>query len=224
MKNITKALNIFVLEDDKYISEFLREFLSEYFANVFIQTDNRFTYSKLEHIDIFLLDIEIPFDNGYEICKKIKLLFPQKPVVFLTAHSQLEDKIRGLELGEEFIPKPFEPLELIARLENLLSNKYSEYYYLNGLLVNKSIQSVLDSKKRKEIKLSNTEKKLFFYLYNNIGLCLSKEQIIEHIWGIDYNDKANSLNVYINNLRNKVDINGDIIHTIYGYGYKMSTH
>ncbi|NBJ69539.1 MULTISPECIES: response regulator transcription factor [Clostridia] len=224
MKNIMKGLNILVLEDDKYISEFLHEFLSDYFANVFVYTDNRFNYSKLEHIDIFLLDVEIPFDNGYEICKRIKLLFPQKPVVFLTAHSQLEDKIKGLELGEDFIPKPFEPLELIARLENLLSNKYSEYFYLSGLLVNKVKHSVLNSKTKQEIKLSNTEKKLFFYLYNNIDLCLSKEQIIEHIWGIDYNGKANSLNVYINNLRNKVDSNGEIIHTIYGYGYKMSTH
>ncbi|MEF3331697.1 MULTISPECIES: response regulator transcription factor [Oceanobacillus] len=224
MKNIMKTLSIFVLEDDKYISDFLHDFLGEYFANVFIKTDNQITYSELEHIDIFLLDIEIPFDNGYEVCKKIKLLYPQKPVVFLTAHSQLEDKIKGLELGEDFIPKPFEPLELIARLENLLNNKYSEYTYISGLMINNITQSVLDSNTKKEIKLSNTEKKLFFYLYNNIDLCLSKEQIIEYIWGIDYNDKSNSLNVYINNLRNKININENIIHTVYGYGYKMTHH
>lgn len=144
--------------------------------------------------------------------------------MFLTAHSQLEDKIKGLELGEDFIPKPFEPLELIARLENLLNNKYSEYTYISGLMINNITQSVLDSNTKKEIKLSNTEKKLFFYLYNNIDLCLSKEQIIEYIWGIDYNDKSNSLNVYINNLRNKININENIIHTVYGYGYKMTHH
>ncbi|MFF5994434.1 response regulator transcription factor [Lysinibacillus sp. KU-BSD001] len=223
MEDTLKKLNIFVLEDDPTISKFLHVFLNDYFNKVIVKTDNRFNYSDFGNIDIFLLDIEIPFDNGYEVCKRIKMIYPEKPVIFLTAHSQIDDKIKGLELGDDFIPKPFEPLELIARLKNLLQARYIHLVYLNDIVVNKQAHIILNSETRTEIPLSKTEKKLFFYLYENINISLSREQIINHVWeGNDQNNQANSLNVYINSLRNKVDIEGKLIQTIYGYGYKLS--
>ncbi|MGE7672839.1 response regulator transcription factor [Lysinibacillus sp. NPDC094403] len=223
MEDTLKKLNIFVLEDDPTISKFLHVFLNDYFNKVIVKTDNRFNYSDFGNIDIFLLDIEIPFDNGYEVCKRIKTVYPEKPVIFLTAHSQIDDKIKGLELGDDFIPKPFEPLELIARLKNLLQARYSNLVYINDLVVNKQAHIILNSETRTEIPLSKTEKKLFFYLYENINISLSREQIINHMWeGNDQSNQATSLNVYINSLRNKVDIEGKLIQTIYGYGYKLS--
>lgn len=224
MEDTLKKLNIFVLEDDPTISKFLHVFLNDYFNKVIVKTDNRFNYSDFGNIDIFLLDIEIPFDNGYEVCKRIKTVYPEKPVIFLTAHSQIDDKIKGLELGDDFIPKPFEPLELIARLKNLLQYRYSNLVYINDLVVNKQAHIILNSETRTEIPLSKTEKKLFFYLYENINISLSREQIINHMWeGNDQSNQATtSLNVYINSLRNKVDIEGKLIQTIYGYGYKLS--
>ncbi|MEX3743900.1 MULTISPECIES: response regulator transcription factor [Lysinibacillus] len=223
MEDTLKKLNIFVLEDDPTISKFLHVFLNDYFNKVIVKTDNRFNYSDFGNIDIFLLDIEIPFDNGYEVCKRIKTIYPEKPVIFLTAHSQIDDKIKGLELGDDFIPKPFEPLELIARLKNLLQARYSNLVYINDLVVNKQAHIILNSETRTEIPLSKTEKKLFFYLYENINIRLSREQIINHMWeGNDQSNQATSLNVYINSLRNKVDIEGKLIQTIYGYGYKLS--
>ncbi len=224
MEDTLKKLNIFVLEDDPTISKFLHVFLNDYFNKVIVKTDNRFNYSDFGNIDIFLLDIEIPFDNGYEVCKRIKTVYPEKPVIFLTAHSQIDDKIKGLELGDDFIPKPFEPLELIARLKNLLQSRYSNLVYINDLVVNKQAHIILNSETRTEIPLSKTEKKLFFYLYENINISLSREQIINHMWeGNDQSNQATtSLNVYINSLRNKVDIEGKLIQTIYGYGYKLS--
>lgn len=223
MEDILKRLNIFVLEDAPDISKFLNSFLSDYFNKVTVKTDNRFNYSDFDNIDIFLLDIEIPFDSGYEVCKRIKTVFPNKPVVFLTAHSQLDDKIKGLELGDDFIPKPFEPLELLARLKNLLKDKYGDLIYLNEIMVDKRAHLVSDSVTEERIPLSETETKIFFYLYDNINISLSREQIINHVWGIESrNSQANSLNVYINSLRNKVDIEGKLIQTIYGYGYKLS--
>lgn len=222
MEDILKKLTIFVLEDDPDISTFLHVFLSEYFQKVIVKTDNRFHYSDLGEIDIFLLDIEIPFDSGYEVCKRIKTMYPQKPVVFLTAHSQIADKIKGLELGDDFIPKPFEPLELIARLKNLLKNKYGEMAYLDEILVDTRTYNIFDSETRTEIPLSKTESKLFFYLYNHINLSLSREQIINYVWGQDGDcNQANSLSVYMNSLRKKIDDKGKFIQTIYGYGYKM---
>ncbi|QDQ02216.1 response regulator transcription factor [Lysinibacillus fusiformis] len=223
MEDTLKKLNIFVLEDDPTISKFLHVFLNDYFNKVIVKTDNRFNYSDFGNIDIFLLDIEIPFDNGYEVCKRIKTVYPEKPVIFLTAHSQIDDKIKGLELGDDFIPKPFEPLELIARLKNLLQSRYSNLVYINDLVVNKQAHIILNSETRTEIPLSKTEKKLFFYLYENINISLSREQIINHMWeGNGQSNQATSLNVYINSLRNKVDIEGKLIQTIYGYGYKLS--
>ncbi|GIN73314.1 transcriptional regulator [Bacillus sp. J14TS2] len=223
MEDILKKLNIFVLEDDPDISKFLNLFLSDYFNRVTVKTDNRFNYSDFGNIDIFLLDIEIPFDSGYEVCKRIKMVYPNKPVVFLTAHSQLDDKIKGLELGDDFIPKPFEPLELIARLKNLLKDKYGDLVYLDEIIVDKRAHLILDSVTGTRIPLSETENKIFFYLYDNINISLSREQIINHVWGGEgRSSQANSLNVYINSLRNKVDNEGKLIQTIYGYGYKLS--
>lgn len=223
MENILKKLNIFVLEDDPDISKFLNIFLSDYFNKVIVKTDNRFNYSDFDNVDIFLLDIEIPFDSGYEVCKRIKLVYPNKPVVFLTAHSQLDDKIKGLELGDDFIPKPFEPLELIARLKNLLKDKYGNFVYLDGIIVDKRAHLILDSVTGNRIPLSETENKIFFYLFDNINISLSREQIINHVWGVEGRSRQeNSLNVYINSLRNKVDIKGKLIQTIYGYGYKLT--
>ncbi|MDX8046760.1 response regulator transcription factor [Gracilibacillus sp. S3-1-1] len=223
IEDILKRLNIFVLEDDPDISKFLNLFLSDYFNKVTVKTDNRFNYSDFENIDIFLLDIEIPFDSGYEVCKRIKTVYPNKPVVFLTAHSQLDDKIKGLELGDDFIPKPFEPLELIARLKNLLKDRYGELVYLDDIIIDKRAHLISDSVTGTRIPLSETENKIFFYLYDNINVSLSREQIINHVWGIERrSSQANSLNVYINSLRNKVDMEGKLIQTIYGYGYKLS--
>ncbi|RIJ66970.1 DNA-binding response regulator [Rummeliibacillus sp. POC4] len=223
MEDTLQKLNIFVLEDDPTISKFLYTFLNNYFNKVIVKTDNRFNYSDFDNIDIFLLDIEIPFDNGYDVCKRIKTIYPEKPVIFLTAHSQIDDKIKGLELGDDFIPKPFEPLELIARLKNLLQARYSNLVYLNDIVINKQAHIILNSETRTEIPLSKTEKKLFFYLYENINISLSREQIINHVWeGNDQSNQTTSLNVYINSLRNKVDIEGKLIETIYGYGYKLS--
>lgn len=223
MEDILKRLNIFVLEDDPDISKFLGLFLSDYFNKVTVKTDNRFNYSDFANIDIFLLDIEIPFDSGYEVCKRIKTVYPNKPVVFLTAHSQLDDKIKGLELGDDFIPKPFEPLELIARLKNLLKDRYGNLVYLDEIIVDKRAHLILDSVTGIKIPLSETENKIFFYLYDNINISLSREQIINHVWGVEArSSQANSLNVYINSLRNKVDNGGKLIQTIYAYGYKLT--
>lgn len=223
MEDILKRLNIFVLEDDPDISKFLGLFLSDYFNKVTVKTDNRFNYSDFANIDIFLLDIEIPFDSGYEVCKRIKTVYPNKPVVFLTAHSQLEDKIKGLELGDDFIPKPFEPLELIARLKNLLKDRYGNLAYLDEIIVDKRAHLILDSVTGTKIPLSETENKIFFYLYDNMNISLSREQIINHVWGVEArSSQANSLNVYINSLRNKVDNGGKLIQTIYAYGYKLT--
>ncbi|MBM7717536.1 DNA-binding response OmpR family regulator [Bacillus thermophilus] len=223
MENILKKSNIFVLEDDPDISKFLNIFLSDYFNKVIVKTDNRFNYSDLDNADIFLLDVEIPFDSGYEVCKRIKMVYPNKPVVFLTAHSQLDDKIKGLELGDDFIPKPFEPLELIARLKNLLKDKYGDLVYLDGIIVDKRAHLIVDSVTGNRIPLSETENKIFFYLFDNMNISLSREQIINHVWGVEGRSRQeNSLNVYINSVRNKVDIKGKLIQTIYGYGYKLT--
>lgn len=222
MDEIFKRFNIFVLEDDPTISNFLNDFLSKYFHKVVVKTDNHFQYSGFDKIDIFLLDIEIPFDSGYEVCKRIKTIYPEKPVIFLTAHSQIEDKIKGLELGDDFIPKPFDPLELLARLKNLLKDKYGNMVDLGQILLDHRTHSIFDRVLRTEIPLSKTESKLFFYLYDHINLSLSREQIINHIWEIDrFSSQANSLSVYMNSLRKKVDKNDELIQTIYGYGYKM---
>src|SRR5690625_7795875 len=105
MDDILKGFNIFVLEDDPTISNFLNEFLSKYFNKVVAKTDNHFQYSDFDKIDIFILDIEISFDSGYEVCKRVKTIYPEKTVIFRTEHSKLENKIKSIELVVDLISK-----------------------------------------------------------------------------------------------------------------------
>ncbi|MFC6118349.1 response regulator transcription factor [Macrococcoides bohemicum] len=214
MKN---KYSIFVIEDEVKISKFVKFILEKEGYEVDLAFDYRFDYEKIKFYNLFIIDINLPFVNGFEIAKRIKTIAPEKPIIFLTALNQVSDKIKGLTISEDYITKPFEPLELLARVENMLSIFYPSSIRINDLIIN--LEKEVITKNREYIHLTDNEHKVFFHLVNNLNIKVSKENLMFLISN-EYGDSSeNKLNVYINSLRKKLGKESCPIETIYGYGY-----
>ncbi|WP_414054600.1 response regulator transcription factor [Macrococcus equi] len=215
-----KGFNILIVEDDSFIAKSLKKLFESKGANVRINATGENVIEQLDDIHLILMDVMLPYNDGISITKAIRLQF-DTPIIFLSARNDIESKLNGLNNGEDYLTKPFHPLELIARVEKILSNLYDEQFkIINGFQVD-VINKLLKDSDGKEVKLSKTERKLFFYLFNNINIILNKDQIINHVWpnGDTY---ENSLNVYIKKLRKKLNDDGTMINTIYGIGYRLN--
>ncbi|WP_414042745.1 response regulator transcription factor [Macrococcus sp. EM39E] len=218
-----KGFNILIVEDDMIIASSIKRLIEAKGANVLINSTGEGVIEQLDDIHLILMDIMLPFDNGIAITKNIREE-NNIPIIFLSARNDIESKLDGLRNGEDYITKPFHPLELIARIENILEKSYSDYHEnLYNLKIDIMNKLVFDDE-GKEIELSKTERKLFFYLYQNRNIILEKERIIDYVW-YDGDTYENSLNVYIKKLRTKLKDNDcKIINTIYGIGYRMKSN
>lgn len=217
-----EGYNILIVEDDSIIASSIKRLLKSKGAKVYVNATGENVNEQLEDIHLILMDIMLPFDNGIELTKLIRKSDNNIPIIFLSARNDIESKLDGLRNGEDYLTKPFHPLELIARIENILNASYSktmDYFYDFQIdIISKMVFDDQDN----EVELSKTERNLFFYLYQNKNIILEKEKIIDYVWpeGDTY---ENSLNVYIKKLRDKLnDHDGKIIHTIYGIGYRLN--
>ncbi|MFC6291117.1 two-component system response regulator [Macrococcus epidermidis] len=217
-----EGYNILIVEDDSIIASSIKRLIESKGAKVYVNATGENVNEQLEDIHLILMDIMLPFDNGIELTKLIRKSDNNIPIIFLSARNDIESKLDGLRNGEDYLTKPFHPLELIARIENILNASYSktmDYFYDFQIdIISKMVFDDQDN----EVELSKTERNLFFYLYQNKNIILEKEKIIDYVWpeGDTY---ENSLNVYIKKLRDKLnDHDGKIIHTIYGIGYRLN--
>lgn len=174
-------------------------------------------------VHLILMDIMLPFDDGLSLSKEI-LRRVDIPIIFLTAMNDIDSKLDGLKSGEDYITKPFHPLELISRLNNVISRHYgNEINRVDHLSIDEKNFTVFN-KEMREISFTRTERKIFFYLYKNINMTLSKDQIIEYTWP-DGDIFDNIVSVYIKKIRQKInDAHGELIKTIHGIGYRMEFH
>ena len=218
-----KGYNILIVEDDRSISRNLKQILEDNGANVTLNETGQNVFEQVADNHLILMDIMLPVDDGLSISLDIKKR-TNIPMIFLTARSDIDSKLKGLKSGEDYITKPFHPLELISRVDNLLGQYYSgQYVKLAHLLVDEKKAIVLDAQ-RNEILFTKTEQKLFFYLFKNINITLTKEKMMEHIWP-DGETFDNILSVYIKKIRNKIaDADGEIVRTMHGIGYRMINH
>jgi DNA-binding response OmpR family regulator len=168
----------------------------------------------------------LPEISGMEICRKIRKV-SNVPIIMLTARRELTDKVIGLDLGaDDYITKPFEMEELLARIRagirrgSAIINK-TKLIEIGDLSLNVLTREVI--KHGDSIELTKTEYDLLEYLLSNKGLVLTRDQIIEHVWGYDFVGDTNILDVYIRYLRNKIDYPYDtkLIHTVRGVGYSL---
>ncbi|WP_199269587.1 response regulator transcription factor [Formosa sp. L2A11] len=227
--------NILIVEDEYNVATFIKKGLEEagYHAFIAYNSESCIELILQEDIHLILLDVILPGMNGFEIAAKIKSLgYVSTPIIFLSALGSTENIVKGLDTGaDDYLTKPFKFKELLARIRAVARRKNRDVPN-TALLKIANLELNNDTKivKRNglEIKLTSTEFRLLEYLLKNKNKVLSRVDILEHVWDINFNMGTNVVDVYVNYLRNKIDkkFTPKLIQTIVGMGYilKDSTH
>ena len=212
---------VYVLEDDESIRELVTMALE--MAQISIKSFSKIS-DFLEAIDkelpiVILLDIMLPDGNGLDVLTKVKAKYPHIQCIMLSALSQELDKVKGLNSGaDDYITKPFSTLELIARVKAALRRCVNEEKILDDLIINKDKMEV--TYKGKVLELNNKEYQLLLYFVENPDVVLSRERLINAIWGYDYLGESRTIDNDILRLRK---LGFSQIETIFGVGYKFRT-
>lgn len=218
---------ILLIEDEVNVSAFIKRGLEEESHDVDVAYDG-ITGKSLamqKEYDIIILDVILPNSNGWEVCKSIRSLQITTPILMLSALGATDDMVKGLDLGaDDYMTKPFKFKELQARIRALGRRRYAEpetAITLADLRVDTVAKKVTRS--GQEITLTWREFKLLEYLIKNKGRVLSRIQLMENVWEVDFDLGSNVVEVYVNYLRNKIDKHYPVklIHTVIGMGYVM---
>lgn len=223
-------MRVLVVEDEKYLAEALSHILmrNNYTVDTVFDGEAGLDYALSNIYDAIILDIMLPKMNGLDVLKILRSEKISTPVILLTAKSDIEDKIRGLDTGaDDYLPKPFDTGELLARLRAVM-RRGSEVIANNNQITFGDI--TLDTNlmrlygREREISLTKKEFELLEYLIINKSIIISKEQIIEKLWGFDSEAEANYVEVYISFLRKKLSFVSEkvTISTLRGVGYKIN--
>jgi DNA-binding response OmpR family regulator len=224
-----KGQKILIIEDEKKISRFLELELKYEGYEVETAYDGREGLEKgiSEDIDLIILDLMLPKLSGIEVCRRLRN-HTEVPVIMLTAKDDVSDKVLGLDIGaDDYMTKPFAIEELLARIRVNIkkSPKNNLEDENNNLLKYKDLVLFKDNYrveyKDEEIELTKKEFELLEYLMMNKNIVLSRDKILENVWGYDYFGETNLIDVYVRYLRSKIDqkYNVDIIKTVRGVGY-----
>ena len=220
-----ESRKILVVDDEARMRKLVKDFLTMHGYTVLEAGDGE------EAIDVFfsdkdialiILDVMMPKLDGWEVTKEIRHT-SNVPIIMLTAKDTERDELQGFDLGvDEYISKPFSPKILVARVEAILRRTTAgeeEVMEYNGILMDKPAHTVtIDGK---PIELSFKEFELLSYFMENKGLALSRENILNHVWNYDYYGDARTIDTHVKKLRSKMGDKGDMIHTVWGVGYKF---
>lgn len=226
---------ILIVEDDDEIAMLEKDYLEINGFKTEIIADGKQALIALQKgsYDLVLLDLMLPGQNGYDICRQIRDEI-DIPIIMVTARTESADKIRGLGLGaDDYIAKPFDPAELVARVKSHLS-RYERLK--NSAKDGKDDTIIIDDliilprswkvgKRETEIKLPNREFELLLFLAENPNTVFSKEQLFEKIWGFHYTGDSATVTVHINRIREKIEDDPSkpkIIETVWGAGYRLN--
>lgn len=218
---------ILIIEDEKQIVRFIELELKHEGYKVLIAYDGLrgLESARFEKPDLILLDLMLPGINGFEVCRKIRE-FSSIPIIMLTAKDTTVDKVSGLDMGaDDYITKPFEMDELLARIRAAFRSRMQvdnvKILKVNNLEMDLCHYAVKRSDQ--SIPLTKREYDLLEYLMKNKGLVLTRTQILDCVWGINYSGDANVVDVYIRYLRSKIDerFEPKLIHTVRGFGYVL---
>jgi two-component system, OmpR family, alkaline phosphatase synthesis response regulator PhoP len=219
--------NIVVIEDDNDSIDVLRYFLEKENYCVHIARDGIEGLKLAEKVvpNLILLDLTLPKLEGWEVCMRLKAddrLF-SIPVIMLTAKGEEGDKIHGLEIGAaDYITKPFSPRELVARVKAHLreAGNHSEKRFNYGTISVDPLkhEALFDGK---EVELTLKEFELLLYLMKNKGRVLTRNMILNHVWGYNYYGTTRTVDVHVTHLRQKISILADAIATVPSLGYKL---
>lgn len=220
-------MKILLVEDEERLASFIRKGISAEGYEVEVAYDGRAGLSlfRREIYDIIILDVNLPLMNGFELCRLIRSENETVPVLMLTALDSLADKSDGFNAGaDDYMAKPFEFQELLLRLRALTRRNGSrpkQVLRLADLELNLDTKTVARAGKR--IDLTTREYALIEYLMLNKGRIISRLDISERVWSLDFDNNSNVIDVYISYLRKKIDkgFTPKLLHTIVGMGYVL---
>ncbi|MDM5188856.1 response regulator transcription factor [Bacillus sp. DX4.1] len=221
--------HILIIEDEESLAEFLELELKYEGYTVEVQYDGRtgLEAAREKNYDIILLDLMLPGLNGIEVCRRLRVT-KNTPIIMLTARDSIMDRVTGLDSGaDDYLPKPFAIEELLARMRVIFRREQKEEHQSTLLLTFKNLQLHVESRTLKKdeeiIELTNTEFELLLMFMRNINRVLTRDILLEQVWGYDAIVETNIVDVYVRYLRNKlhgVD-KEDYIQTVRGVGYVM---
>ncbi|MEH7417954.1 response regulator transcription factor [Neobacillus drentensis] len=217
---------IYLVEDEEHLNQLLKKYLEKEGYQVVSFFDGESAIQKIHDLpDLWILDIMLPDIDGYQLIKNIKEYNSKTPVIFMSARNQELDRVVGLELGsDDYLSKPFLPRELIIRTNKLIQRmsgekaEVSTAHQLDNYLVNRKQRTVFDGDQ--EIILTNKEFTLLLYFIENLNTVVTREQILEKVWGDHYFGSDRVVDDTIRRLRKKLA--RIVIETIYGFGYKLA--
>lgn len=224
---------ILLVEDDPVLNRNIKEALTEEGMHVEVAFDGTIAERQLKntHIDCIILDINLPGKNGYDICKDFRIHNKSTPILMLTAFSELEDKVTGYDSGaDDYLTKPFYMKELILRINSLLKRvdsitgtNSSKVITADDIVIDTAQKKV--SRQNKEVALTPREYQILIKLINRKGEVVPKAELVKEIWGNVVDANTNTIEVYINFLRNKLDkpFGKSSIKTKIGFGYYFET-
>ncbi len=226
MDAATPSARVLVVEDDEAIADVLRRSLRAEGHEVQSAGDGVQALSAAEQFvpDLVILDLGLPRLDGTEVLKRLRAE-GDVPILILTARTETEDRVEGLDSGaDDYLPKPFEREELLARTRALLRRRPprgSASIAVGDLLLNPDSREV--KRGDREIELTNREFELLQYLAENQKLVVSRERLLEDVWGYDPFEQTNTIDVFISNLRRKLEEGGEprMLHTKRGAGYVL---
>jgi DNA-binding response OmpR family regulator len=220
-------MKILVIEDEQKLAQFISKGLQQTGHMVQSCSDGSkgLEMAASESFDLILLDLMLPGTNGFDVLKNLRSFRIETPVIILSALSDTENIVKGLDLGAvDYIKKPFEWDELLARiriLQRKLSGTGTKKIQIDDLVIDIATRNV--SRDGKEISLTTREFVLLEYLARNANRVMSKNQILENVWEMEFDPESNIIEVYMYQLRKKIDKGFDkpLLETVVGSGYKL---
>ncbi len=222
---------LLVIDDEMNICEMLRAYFENEGYEVKTATDGveGVSYFKMYEPDLVLLDLMMPNKDGFQVCREIREVSPNKPIIVVSAKDDVFDKVLGLELGaDDFVVKPFDLKELSARVKAVL-RRYAAHDNQNDEEVIK-FDNIEISLQKYELKLNGKsvdippkELELLYFLASNYNRVFTRDQLLDKVWGFDYLGDSRTVDVHVKRLREKLEGVSDkwILKTVWGVGYKF---
>ena len=229
---MNENVNILVVDDDVNIGHLIKLYLEKegFSVSISLRGDEAVQTFKNGSFQLIILDIMLPGIDGWDVCREVRKV-SDVPIIMLTAKGETFDKVLGLELGaDDYLPKPFEVLELLARVEALLrrarpdeNNRGNQAFTFGNIRVNRNEAEVV--RDGEQLELSGKEFNLLLFLLENRNTVFSRDELLEHVWGYHDMPCTRTVDMHIANLRSKLERNPKhpkYIITVHGLGYKFT--
>ncbi|HZG84755.1 response regulator transcription factor [Paenibacillus sp.] len=218
---------VLYIEDDKEIGGWVKDHLERAGYRVDWLPSGERAAERVKDSDIVVLDVMLPGLDGFTVGRRLKAEAPSVPILMLSARTDVEDKLTGLQFADDYVTKPFHPDELTARIEVLLRRSDSpsrSELRVGHLRIRPQDNAVTDTRTGEDIVLTGKQYHIFMYLLKHANRILTKEQIYEAVWGEPYLEGDKTVHVHIRYLREKIELDPSaptIVETIRGIGYRV---